>query len=303
MQHRAHGAACGLGVAVLHSLATAGRAKRKPGARRLGAPLCRPKRRACVARLRQPHARRAHGGDEVGRVRRACVGDDLAHQQRCALRRVQRPFNLAPPQARHEIIKQHRRLGAIALGVRHGGGERPGRRPRFAPIRWRRSPAVALASPGAAPGAPAQRPRSRGRGGLAWRSARGPGSALQRQRPAAMAQKSGFERFGSFRQQLEKAAERARETVTTMAKELEQTVCVPLPKRPRSSAAAEPARLRRRLSQTRRSRPRLRAAPAVVLSSQRCVRAAGCAKLVCGWPILPLTPRAAGVHPAADIEC
>ena len=35
-----------------------------------------------------------------------------------------------------------------------------------------------------------------------------------------------FERFGSFRQQLEKAAEKARETVTTLANNLEQTVCV-----------------------------------------------------------------------------
>jgi hypothetical protein len=33
-----------------------------------------------------------------------------------------------------------------------------------------------------------------------------------------------FERFGSFRQQLEKAAEKARETVSTIANNLEQTV-------------------------------------------------------------------------------
>jgi hypothetical protein len=41
-------------------------------------------------------------------------------------------------------------------------------------------------------------------------------------------------RFGSFRQQLEKAAEKARETVTTLANNLEQTVRT-APDRPAAS--------------------------------------------------------------------
>jgi hypothetical protein len=83
-----------------------------------------------------------------------------------------------------------------------------------------------------------------------------------------------FERFGSFRQQLEKAAEKARETVTTLANNLEQTVkrsavCAHAP-------AAEPAP-RRRPTQTQRRRAhppvQPQAAPQRPASSQRCVQA------------------------------